>query len=108
MKLASMKLTPKEKKEVKADMEYKPPEYGYGTQLSLDGDQLAALGMSASETVGTVFNIAGEAKVVGTNTRQRENGESYSCVELQITSLGAEKQADAAELAKSMYPKQGS
>ena len=101
MKPVSLKQSPKKAKEA---VEYKPPEYNYGTCLSLDGDLIDKLGLSIALDPGTKFNLVGTAEVVGVSARKNSSGEDYKSLELQVTTLAVDRQGDAKDLAKSMYP----
>lgn len=103
MKPVSLKRTPKEAKKLDT-IEYKPPEYGYGTCLNLDGDMMDKLGLSIAVDPGTKFNISGTAEVVGISARKNASGEDYKSLDLQITTLAVDKQGKPEKLAGSMYP----
>ena len=107
MKPVSLKRTAADRAEEKKEMtaEYKPPEYDYGTCLSLDQDMLKKLGLDVSKlAVGDKFNIAGAASVKAVSMSDREGGKARTSLELQITDLGVEKQQSVKKLASSMYP----
>lgn len=90
MKFVDMKLDARESKaEVACPEPSEGPAYPYGLCLYLDGDSLAKLGMKTEDfPVGQEVAMMGMAKVVGISVRQREGGEDYSSVDLQITELG--------------------
>lgn len=104
--MVSLKLTPKAKKEQNELAEYKPPEYGYGTQISLEDDQLKKLGLSSDMKVGTELEIKGKVTVKGLQKSAGEHGEHES-LQLQITDMdivsGDDDDADDKGLAKKMY-----
>lgn len=63
--------------------------YPYGLQLRLENDQLLALGITESPTVGDLVKLMAKAKVVSVSLRE-ETGEKDICVCLQITDMATE------------------
>lgn len=107
MKTVSLKRTAADRAEQQKEMtaEYKPPEYDYGTCLSLDGDMLKKLGMDASKLkAGDKFNLVGAAYVKAISLSDREGSKARTSVELQVTDMGVSAQADVKSLASKMYP----
>lgn len=90
MKTVSLKLTtPEAKAESPEVAESEGPAYPWGTCIYLDQVALEKLGMTAEDfKVGTTMEINGSIKVTGTSVREREGGESYTSVDLQVTDLG--------------------
>ena len=110
MKPVSLKKTAADRAEDQREMtaDFKPPEYGYGTCLSLDNDLLKKLGLDVSKlSVGDKFNLVGSASVKAVSSSEREGGKARMSLELQVTDLGLERQADVKKLAKEMYPDMG-
>lgn len=103
MKTASLKRSPAQAKKDEA-VEYKPPEYSYGTCLSLDADMMKRLGLSSGLKAGTVLNIVGRAEIKRVTSSKSANGDDQSSMELQITDLGCEAQQTTKKLAATMYP----
>lgn len=64
-----------------------PTYYPYGLCISLEGEDLAKLGMALPD-VGTVVDLVIKAKVTSVTARDSSEGESYTRVELQITQMG--------------------
>lgn len=82
------------------------PRYPWGLQLHLEGDQLAALGMTDLPKVGSVMVIQCSVKVTGCREEEREGGESERTVSMQITEIGAEAPAMSdKEKAGALYSK---
>lgn len=107
MKTVSLKRTAADRAEEQKEMtaEYKPPEYDYGTCLSLDGEMCKKLGIDASKIkAGDKFNVVGSAYIKAISLSDREGGKARTTVELQITDLGVAAQADVKSLASKMYP----
>lgn len=87
MKMVSLKLTPAEAKE-EAAIDYKPPEYPYGTQLDLSDDALDALGWSELPKVGDTLEMTATVKVARVSVYDSEGGGATRCVCLQIMTIG--------------------
>jgi hypothetical protein len=104
MAMKSMKMTPAERKAEVAEYEYKPPEYPYGLQLSLDEDQIKALGL-ADMTVGATVMISAKAKVTSVSASSSENHD-HRCCSLQITDMEVdpEGESQAGKSASKLYP----
>lgn len=62
------------------------PVYPYGTELRLEDEQLALLGITALPPVGTKFAIIGIGEVIDTSARENKDGKE-NCMSLQITDL---------------------
>lgn len=103
MKTVSLKRSPAEAKK-ESVVEYKPPAYGYGTCLNLDGETMKKLGLDAKIDPGTKVNIVGSAEVVGVSMRKTAGGEDYQSLDLQITDLGVSPQQSTKKLASTLYP----
>lgn len=89
-KLVSMKLPPREKSD--AEVMYpsagSSPEYPWGLCLTLEEDQLKALGITKMPEVGSTIPIVARATVSSVSEYEsQENGERRS-LSLQITDLG--------------------
>lgn len=63
------------------------PDYPWGTRISLEEDQIAALGLKAMPAVGAPVGLEAVAMVIGVNEEQRD-GKTFRRLELQITDLG--------------------
>ena len=72
------------------------PYYPYGTCLTLDQDQLEALGLTELPPAGSAFTLEAKAIVRRSSTEDPDvDGDVDSaCVELQITHLGLEGEDD--------------
>lgn len=109
MKLVSMANKPKDKKEMEG---CEPPccddaKYPYGTQISLEGDQLAALGISDLPKVGTVVSIMAKAKVVSVSSREDQDGSADQSLSLQITDLGIDSKMSDKKIGDALYGEAG-
>lgn len=62
------------------------PVYPYGTELRLEDEQLALLGITSLPAVGTKFAVIAIAEVVDTSARENKEGKE-NCLSLQITDL---------------------
>ena len=62
------------------------PDYPWGTRISLEEDQIAALGLKAMPAVGAPVGVEAVAMVIGVNEEQRD-GKTFRRLELQITDL---------------------
>lgn len=106
--LKSVKLTPAERKEEKAEInEYTPPPYPWGTRLCLDEDTIKKIGLDVTGLSAGSSQLVLVAKVDVTSVRSEQETNSKGGVEtrrgvdLQITDmtlLPAEKAADAADV----------
>jgi hypothetical protein len=63
------------------------PDYPWGTRITLEEDQLAALGLKAMPAVGAPVGVEAVATVIGVNEEQRD-GKTVRRLELQLTDLG--------------------
>jgi len=95
MKLHSLKTTVAELKEKKkemkgptAEMPMSMDEYPYGTRISFTEDSLDKIPGLEKLDVGDEIEIRGKAKVVSKELTEREKGEDYKRIELQITDFG--------------------
>lgn len=87
MKLVPMKNPPAAKPqtaEVAAD--YRDPDYPYGLRISLDEEQLAALGLASLPAVGGPVGLEAAALVISAS-EQQVDGQPRRSLELQITDL---------------------
>ena len=81
------------------------PKYPWGTSICLGTEALEKLGLGLFP-VGTEVLIMAKAKVTGTSSRERANGESSQDMDIQITAIDlTPQQADRmANSAKRMFP----
>lgn len=98
MKLTSLKLSKTESKK-ETLCEISKPRYPYGTQLRLDKEALAKLGLKVSD-----FDVGAEVEVeaVGTVTSIRSSeGDGYDSSEvcIQFEKVGVETMSDAVDKA---------
>jgi hypothetical protein len=78
------------------------PYYPYGTCLTLNQEQLEALGFTELPHAGESFTIEAKATVRRSSTEDPDaDGDvDYACVELQITHLGLEGEDDKSRTAR--------
>ncbi|BCS54780.1 capsid staple protein [Geobacter sp. SVR] len=97
MKMTSMVM--KAEKEGKSDCcccsgpcgcEEGKPRYPWGLQLTLQNEQLQALGLPDMQKVGDTMTIQAIVKVTGCSENEREGADPERSVSLQITDLGLE------------------
>lgn len=69
-------------------------EYPYGLRLTLNEEQLVALGLAALPVAGTKLRLEAVAVVTRSSTEDPDaDGDiDYVCVELQLTELGIEEE----------------
>ena len=85
------------------------PRYPWGLQISLEKEQLDALGIKEMRMTGTVVTLQATAKVTRCSEEEREGAEPMRSISLQITDLSLESKAEErkpvnmAETAKSLY-----
>lgn len=108
--MVSLKMSAKEQKEYSSGAVCAPggdaPLYSYGTELCLNDELLAKLGVTELPKVGTKFAVIGIAEVIDTSARENKKGYEQS-LSLQMTDMQlnvAEKSND--ERAKKLYPDQ--
>lgn len=77
------------------------PDYPWGTRISLEEEQIAALGLKAMPAVGAPMSVQGVAMAVSVSEEQRD-GNTFRRLELQITDLALS--APKARLSNRMYP----
>lgn len=94
------------KSEAKAEVMPKSdlPEYPWGLCLRLEKDQLAKLGVKNLPAIGEAVQIEAKAVIKSMSASAGQSGE-YASVELQITDLAIEIDADekSAKTAKSLF-----
>lgn len=78
-----------------------PPqsEYPYGLRMTLNEEQLSALGLEGLPPAGTTLHLEAVAVVTRSSTEDPDaDGDiDYVCVELQLTQLGVEEEGDSEE-----------
>lgn len=101
MKLVSMKRTPKDKKEETKKWEggiSTVDDYGYNTRISLGPEECKKLGISATSPLlvpGTKITISAEGYIKSGNVEFGDKDGDSPRIEIQITDLGVEEDADA-------------
>ena len=92
--------------------EMKEPDYPWGLRITLDKEQLKALGWDKMPEIGKEKMIYAKAKVISAHMSEGEEGRHKS-VELQITDMycdkgekseGYEKENARADTATMLYP----
>ena len=104
--MASMKLTPNEKKDDLA--EWKPPDYPYGLELNLSEDELAKLNISDLPAVGVEVTISGKGEITRASMTQRNDGEDSKSLSIQITDLSVDIPRTDADRAGNIFNKDNS
>ena len=110
MSLVSMKRKPEKKDDGEKDgaccpstSDYERPDYPWGTRLTLESEQLEALGLStAMPALGTKMDIAAIVEVVGSHS-EAVDGKQHRRLELQITEMAV--QPPGPSLHERMYDK---
>lgn len=90
MQLKSMKLSPKESKEMIKPQSSNAPRYPYGLHLSFDKECLDKLGLSKLPKVGNSVTVMARAKVESVSERDSAGDGKRRSLELQITDIGFE------------------
>jgi hypothetical protein len=110
MKMVSMKLSKKEaEKMAGAPVEAETPDYGYGTCLRLDKEQIGKLGLG-KPAGGDEYTLTAKVFVKEVSVTDRADGEGYESMELQVTDMGLEpvvaekKKSTPEEMAAGLYP----
>lgn len=87
------------------------PRFPWGLQLTLENEQMQALGMAMMPKVGESMELYATVKITSCNESERVGEEPARSVSLQITDLGLEmpKAApmDKAKVASALYDKPG-
>ena len=108
MKMVSMKMSNKET-EAAAPAPAEAPEYGYGTCLRLDKEQIGKLGIG-KPAAKDEFLLHAKVFVKEVTVTDVAEGEGYESLELQITDMALEpaekpaKKMSQEEMAGAMYP----
>lgn len=63
------------------------PRYSYGTCVSLDTELLKRLGFETLPPVGAELTLRAKVTVVGTSSREEQDGDKYQSCDLQITEM---------------------
>lgn len=89
MKLSSMKQAPEAKAKEAPDVagEYREPDYPYGLRISLDDDQLTALGVDALPVAGAPVALEAIGTVMSVSEETVDNGKARRRLEVQITDM---------------------
>lgn len=88
MNLVSLKLSDEEKKEMSEPTALANlPEYGWGTRIELNDEQIANLGMPALPKVGEFMMIQARVKVMSVSQYDRADQDSERSISLQITDM---------------------
>lgn len=86
--------------------ELKPPEYPWGTRITLV-DEVAHALFPKMPTVGGTVAIEGKAMIASVNIVQQEGGKSRVSIELQLTDLECEDPGEDEGVASKLYGKDG-
>lgn len=89
MKLHSMKLSKKERKENIPKVVSEGPSFPYGLRLCLDNDSLEKLGLKSLPKTGVKMTIQAIGEVVSVSQHESENNDDRR-IEIQIHDLGIE------------------
>lgn len=110
MSLVSMKRKPEPKDDDgKADAccpstDYERPDYPWGTRLTLEAEQLEALGLAnAMPAVGTRMDMLAVVEVIGSHSESVDGGKPQRRLELQVTDMAV--QPPGPSLHERMYGK---
>lgn len=111
MSLVSMKRKPEKKDDGDKDgvccpstSDYERPDYPWGTRLTLEGEQLEALGLAnAMPAVGTRMDMVAIVEVIGSHSESVDGGKPQRRLELQITEMAV--QPPGPSLHERMYGK---
>lgn len=95
MKLASMKLDPKEQKK-EGDIAYEKPLYPWGLCVELNDDALKKLGIDDLPDVDDEMTLTASVTVTSVSARANAEGEARS-MSLQITALALSEPPDGDE-----------
>ena len=96
MSLVSMKRKPEKKDDDKDGAccpsgDYERPDYPWGTRLTLEGEQLEALGLAnAMPAVGTRMDMVAIVEVIGSHSESVDGGNPQRRLELQITEMAVQ------------------
>lgn len=96
MKMVSMAMKPEGKSDKASCCACSSPgcdcesgeKYPWGLRISLEGDQLEALEMTAMPGIGSTMTMTCEVRVTGCREDERQDGTAERCLSLQITDMG--------------------
>lgn len=99
MKLTSMELSKKDKKEnmPKPCGEYEGPNFPYGLTIRLDNTSLEKLGIDSLPKVGAKMTVSAIGVITSVSSHESKNRDDRN-VEIQIQQLGIENDDESDEL----------
>jgi hypothetical protein len=108
--MVSLKMTPKEAKAegFGSPTDIKPPEYPWGTSLTLTNETAKELFPNGLPDVGTEFKISGTVRVKGKNENQQEGEDVRTSIDLQVTDLDVPNTVPKKDAAATLYPNMAS
>lgn len=85
--------------------EMEKPQYPWGLEIRLEGDELAKLGINETSLpqVGALMKLGAYARVTSVRVEKMQSGDNEVCVSLQIEQM--ELGAEGASIAERMYGK---
>lgn len=89
MDMISMARKPEEAKENDVICCGGDSKYPYGLQISLEEDQLKALGVSEMPKAGSELTLTVKVKVTGCREDEKADGEIERCLSMQITDMAS-------------------
>lgn len=98
MKLTSMELSKKDKKEnmPKPCGEYEGPNFPYGLTIRLDNTSLEKLGMDSLPKVGAKMKVMAAGVITSVSSHESKNRDDRN-VEIQIQELGVQNEDEDTE-----------
>lgn len=104
--MVSLKMTPDEAKAegFGKPEDIKPPEYPWGTSITITNESAKGLFPNGLPDVGTEFAISGTVRVKGKNEDEREGEKVRTSIELQVTDLDVPNTVPKKSAADTMYP----
>ncbi len=107
MKMASMKMSPKEVEKMTEPSKMEAPEYPYGLCLHLGEEEIKKLGIGTPKA-GSKFMLHAMAEVKSVTVSDRADGQGYASMDIQIEEMALEKPGGMGDrkAASSLYGKE--
>ena len=107
--MVSLKMTPAAAKAegYGSPEEIKPPEYPWGTRLTINNEAVTALFPKGLPKVGDECAITGKVRVIGVIEEDRQDSPPRLSVDLQVTDLEIPQGEEKPSAASRMYGEDG-
>lgn len=101
--LKSMKITKSQQEKAMKPSLIEFPQYPYGLTVRLDNDSLKKLGITDLPEVGEKMTLIAKVEVSSASQHAVKGGDDSKSVELQITDMCLEDEAEPKDASKELY-----